>query len=45
MGKYKVNIKFDIESGIGGCRLNSPGSGQQNWMDLFKYIGYPKKNC
>ena len=44
IGEYKDNIKFDLESRIGGRRLHSSGSGQQNVMDFFKFLGYPKKN-
>jgi hypothetical protein len=44
MGKYKDNIKFDLESIIGGRRLYSSGSGQHDMMDLFKFLGYAGKN-
>lgn len=42
MSKYKDNIIIDLESRIGGSRLNLSGSGQQNVMDLFQFIDYPK---
>jgi len=40
-GKYKDDIKFDLESRIGGRKLKSFGSGQQKVMDIFKFLGYP----